>query len=67
MGLQGSPGSFLRVNLPVGRYQAVKHLRHENLGIDQGCSNTSKVSQNLESVIVTADLPETIFKKSGKR
>ncbi|UWX58150.1 hypothetical protein NY406_02430 [Chlorobaculum sp. MV4-Y] len=26
-----------------------------------------KVSQNLESVIVTADLPETIFKKSGKK
>lgn len=26
-----------------------------------------KVSQNLESVIVTADLPETIFRKSGKK
>lgn len=26
-----------------------------------------KVSQNLESVIVTADLPQTIFKKSGKK
>ena len=26
-----------------------------------------KVSQNLESVIVTADLPETIFKKSAKK
>jgi hypothetical protein len=29
--------------------------------------NHLKVSQNLESVIITADLPLTIFKKSGKK